>query len=126
MLWYNLNSKFDNKQAPTAEATNNILTAVWDSYYAGVNTAVNYGSVNPISYWKTAAENLQHCGYYITPETFAVTVNPEKFVLDGVYADGVVGVGMALNVNGVSPMDDATAIQGIPMLIYLDSSLVEE
>lgn len=124
-MWYNLNSKWTNKSTPASDATDNVMVAIWDSYYAGVNTAVSYSSISPISYWNTAAENLQHCGYYITPETFAVTVNPEKFVLNGVYGDGVVGVGMQANVNGESPML-STAVQCTPMLIYLDSSLVEE
>lgn len=122
--WYNFKGDFGNKKAPTADETNNVLTAVWDSYYTGVGIAANYGSVNPISYWNNTTDKLQHCGYYITPETLAVTVNPEKFVVDGVYADGVVGVGMQANVNGVSPMD-GTAIQVMPLLIYLDATLVE-
>lgn len=125
MTWYNLGSKFLNKGVPTAGDDNNILTAVWENYYTAIETGTNYGSVNPISYWNNTEDKLAHCGYYITPGTLAVTVNPEKFVLDGVYADGVVGVGMQANVGNVSPMD-STAVQVMPLLIYFDSSLVEE
>ncbi len=126
--WYNFRSNFAEGNLK-AGVENSIMLSIWDTYYATVGGNSNYSSCNPIAYWTNYAKgNLVHTACYVTPETFAITVNPEKFVMNGVYGDGVLAVTMNACKDGADPINskDPVPQQVKPLLIYLDSSLVAE
>lgn len=126
--WKNFRSNFNEKNL-AAGVDNCLLLSIWDTYYGAVNVTPNYSSCNPLSYWANYKNGqLGYVACYVTPETFAITVNPEKFVKDGVYGDGVLSGVMHACKDGADPINskDPVPQQVVPMLIFLDSSLIEE
>ena len=116
--WYNLNSNL----AEQTPAKSSCLTKVWDAYYAAVGKSVNYSGISPISWYgdqNGTKGNLDKCAVYVTPETFAVTVNPGKFVFDGVPGDGVLIGTMQCNVDGIDPVNKGGS-EVFPLIIWLD------
>ena len=101
------------------------MVPIWDAYYA--DAEVNYSSSNPINWWGNKTEDkLAKTACYVTPETFAITVNPEKFVKNGVYGDGLLMVTMAACQGGADPIDKDSPAQSVrPLILFFDSSLVE-
>ena len=116
--WYNLNSNL----AEQTPAKSSCLTKVWDAYYTAVNKTINYGGISPISWYgdKNGTKgNLDKCAVYITPETFAVTVNPGKFVFDEVPGDGVLVATIQCAENGTDPVNKGGK-EVFPVIVWLD------
>ena len=134
IAWFNFRSEFTegtlNKDLDPAKYNyeESLLASMWNVYYEAVGTPVNYGACNPIAYWQNYAKNnLGHTPMYIAPENFAITVNPEKFVLDGKYADGYLTATMAACQGGADPINSTDPVpQRVrPLIFFFDSSLVE-
>ena len=116
--WYNLNSNL----AEQTPAKSSCLTMVWDEYYAAFGKSANYSGISPISWYgdnNGTKGNLDKCAVYVTPETFSVTVNPGKFVFDGVAGDGVLVGTMHCNENGTDPVNTGGK-EVFPLIIWLD------
>lgn len=115
--WYNLNSNL--KQETPAKGS--CLVSVWEAYFSALGKDNNTGAISPISWYgdsNGAKGNTDKCAMFITPETFAITVNPGKFVFDGEPGDGVMIGTMQCNVDGIDPVSKGSEI--FPLIIWLD------
>ena len=116
--WYNLNSNL--KQETPAKGS--CLVSVWEAYFSAFGKANNTAAISPISWYgdsNGAKGNTDKCAMFVTPETFAITVNPGKFVFDGEPGDGVMVGTMQCNVDGIDPVNKAGA-EVFPLIIWLD------
>jgi len=116
--WYNINSNL--KQETPAKGS--CLVSVWDAYFSAFNKASNYSAISPISWYGDSngtKGNTDKCAMFITPETFAITVNPGKFVFDGEPGDGVMIATMQCNVDNIDPVNKGGA-EIFPLIIWLD------
>lgn len=115
--WYNLNSNL--KQETPAKGS--CLVSVWEAYFSALGKDNNTGAISPISWYGDSngtKGNTDKCAMFITPETFAITVNPGKFVFDGEPGDGVMIGTMQCNVDGIDPVSKGSEI--FPLIIWLD------
>lgn len=113
--YYNINgpdSHKDGRPQTTSTTVVPFLKNMWDKYKndnGGLPT-VNHGSKAPLSYYlnyagytgKAGTNDPQNALAYIDPVTFAVIVNPNKWILDGAYANGVLSGQMIFQINGVA------------------------
>ena len=116
--WYNLNSNL--KQETPAKGS--CLVSVWEAYFSAFGKANNTSAISPISWYgdsNGAKGNTDKCAMFVTPETFAITVNPGKFVFDGEPGDGVMVATMQCNVDGIDPVNKGGA-EIFPLIIWLD------
>lgn len=116
--WYNLNSNLTEGQV----AKSSCLVSVWEAYFSALGKSNNTAAISPISWYGDSngtKGNTDKCAMYVTPETFAVTVNPGKFVFDGVPGDGVMIGTMQCNVDGIDPVNKGGA-EIFPLIIWLD------
>ena len=116
--WYNLNSTF----VEGAPNKSDYVAAIWNAYFSAFGKANNTAAISPISWYgdsNGAKGNTDKCAMFVTPETFAVTVNPGKFVYNDVPGDGVLVGTMQCNVDGIDPVNKAGA-EVFPLIIWLD------
>ena len=116
--WYNLNSTFTEGLPTKSE----FVSSVWEAYFSALGKTNNTGAISPISWYGDSngtKGNTDKCAMFITPETFAITVNPGKFVYDGKPADGVLVGTMQCNVDGIDPVNKGGA-EVFPLIIWLD------
>lgn len=129
--WFNFKTDFveSNLKAGVAEE-NNMMYSIWKTYFGDAfDESTSFSKCAPISYWQNKTEEkLANCACYVTPETFAITVNPEKFVLNGVYGDGLLMATMNACSGGADPTTskDPVPQQVRPIILWLDSSLIAE
>ena len=116
--WYNLNSTF----AEGAPNKSDYVAAIWNAYFSAFGKANNTAAISPISWYgdsNGAKGNTDKCAMFVTPETFAITVNPGKFVYNDVPGDGVLVGTMHCNVNNIDPVNKA-GVEVFPLIIWLD------
>lgn len=130
--WFNFRSEFTegnlSKETSKYNHETSLLVPIWTSYYGDkYDPEKSLGACNPISWWANKTEEkLANAACYVTPETFAITVNPEKFVKNGVYGDGLLMVTMAACKDGLDPLVKENSPQTVrPLILFFDSSLVE-
>ena len=117
-MWFNLNSNL----AENTPAKGSCLTKIWEDYFAAFGKASNVSAISPISWYgdKNGEKgNVDKCAHYVTPGTFAVTVNPGKYVFDGVAGDGVVVGTMQCNENNTDPVN-VSGKEVFPLIVWLD------
>ena len=116
--WYNLNSNL--KQETPAKGS--CLVSVWEAYFSALGKSNNTAAISPISWYGDSngtKGNTDKCAMFITPETFAITVNPGKFVFDGEPGDGVMIGTIQCNVDNIDPVNKGGA-EIFPLIIWLD------
>lgn len=104
-------------------ATDTFLYAPWYKYYSSLNKAVNTGANSPMSWYGDSNGDrgwLGLCAAYVNPGDLKLVVNPDKYVDDYGYADGVVIGTMQYNVNNNNPVTTGTEV--FPIMIWLDPS----
>lgn len=132
---YNTNICFYNLYGP-AEHTNDkrlnqdrngFLKTVWDKYYKAINQSANYGVRYPMTYWDNVAKNqLPYTGGYFRPEDLSLVINPEKFVDDYGYANGVMTMITKFNSDGLNPnTTTANTTQVTRLIVWFDPDYTE-
>ncbi len=130
--WFNFRSEFTegnlSKDTSKHNHETSLLVPIWTSYYGDkYDPEKSLGACNPMSWWANQTdEKLAKTACYVTPETFAITVNPEKFVKNGEYGDGLLMATMAACQDGLDPLVTNNSPQRVrPLIFFFDSSLVE-
>ena len=105
-------------------ATNTFLYSPWYKYYNALNKSVNTVACSPVSYYgdkngERGTLGLTAC--YLQPGDLKMIINPEKFVDDYGYADGVMVGTMQYNLNNVDPVNTG-GTEVFPIIVWLDPS----
>ena len=126
--WYNVNGPVQHKDGAINKDKTTFLKCVWDKYYTAIGSASNYGAWNPVSWWLNKDNGrIPYTGAYIDgANNLQLVVNPDRFVDDYGYGDGVMSCICVFALNGKSPLDAASSpIQVVPIFIWLDPSYNE-
>ena len=126
--WFNVNGPAQQKDGAINKDKTTFLKCVWDKYFTAIGTASNYGAWNPVSWWLNKDNGrVPYTGAYIDgANNLQVVVNPDKFVDDYGYGDGVMSCICVFALNGNSPLvATSSPIQVVPMFIWLDPSYNE-
>lgn len=109
--YYNVGGPASHKDGTLAKGTTNdvpsdpdmMLAKIWSNYYTAIRVSPNYGSNDPI-YWFTNNLNNRtpNSPLYLEPTDagFNAVVNPEKWYIDGEYANGIFTGQMTYVTNG--------------------------
>lgn len=108
------------------------IKTAWDKYYAARGTAVNYGAANPLSYYQNETNGLLNAtGGYVngnidSPDNLKMIINPEKFVDDYGYADGIMMMTFYFLPQGGNPWSITTnRIQVNRLIVWFDPNYTE-
>lgn len=96
---------------------NTFMRGLWDNYAAGRGISPNYGSRDPLSYYGNV-NNVTQAMAYVDPATFEVVVNPNKWIVDGEPANGVMSGQTTFGTDGKDPQSGA---QMFPIILWFDS-----
>ena len=104
------------------------LKTVWNKYYNSINQPPNYGVRYPMTYWDNYDKNqLSFTGGYFEPESLRFVVNPEKFVDEYGYANGIMTMITKFNTDGVNPNTTTTnTYQTTRLIIWFDPDYTGE
>ena len=101
--------------------TSNFLNTLWTKFGEDSGRGVNTGSRNAISYYSNIDKNKNTLSYaigYVDPTNgLALKLNPNKWVLDGEYPNGVFTGQMTFDKNGIDPQKGS---QVFPLIIWFD------
>ena len=102
------------------------LKNVWERYFSAVGKTYNKGSRSPMSYWDNYANSwLDLAAGYVNKDDLRVVINPEKFVDQYGYADGVLHMIMKQSLTGESPHNDTKNQEVTPIVILFDPDYTE-
>ncbi|WP_017258507.1 surface glycan-binding family protein [Pedobacter arcticus] len=96
---------------------NSFLRGLWDNYAAGRGISPNYGSRDPLSYYGNVNSVTQAMAY-VDAATFEVVVNPNKWIVDGEPANGVMSGQITFGTDGKDPQSGG---QLFPIILWFDS-----
>jgi len=95
--------------------------SLWTKFGEDSGRGVNTGSRNAISYYSNIDKNKNTLSYaigYVDPTNgLALKLNPNKWVLDGEYPNGVFTGQMTFDKNGIDPQKGS---QVFPLIIWFD------
>lgn len=101
-------------------AVGSLMNNLWNKYGESINKAPNYGSKDPISYYSNES-NLNNALLYVDGENHQIVINPNKWIHDGVFANGIFSGQITFVTDGdVSKVNNGTQI--FPILIWFDSN----
>lgn len=132
---YYTNICFYNLYGP-AEHTNDkrlnqdnsgFLKTVWNKYYSSINQPANYGVRYPMTYWDNVDKNqLSYTGGYFRAEDLRLVINPEKFVDEYGYANGIMTMIAKFNPNGLNPnTTTVNTSQVTRLIVWFDPDYTE-
>ena len=101
----------------------NFLKALWTTWGEESGRGVNLGARGAISYWEnTKNKNTLNAavGYVDPANNFAMKLNPNKWVLNGEYPDGIFTGQMTFDKTGKDP---AGGSQVFPLIIWFDPNI---
>lgn len=101
----------------------NFLKALWTKHGEDSGRGVNLGSRRAISYYENikGLNTLEYAIGYVDPTNgLAVKLNPNKWVLDGEYPDGIFTGQMTFDKTGIDPKDGS---QVFPLIIWFDPNI---
>lgn len=101
--------------------TSNFLNTLWTKFGEDSGRGVNTGSRNAISYYANIEKNKNTLSYaigYVDPTNgLALKLNPNKWVLDGEYPNGIFTGQMTFDKTGADPQKGS---QVFPLIIWFD------
>lgn len=123
--YYNINGPKQHKSGqPSATATDNFMSILWQAYYASIGVAApNYGQKWPLSYYDniTKATGLSApLAYVDNANGCAVKVNPNKWLDDNGYANGVM-IGQITFVKDGNEANVSSGKQMFPIALWFDT-----
>lgn len=99
----------------------NFLKSLWTKFGEDSGRGVNTGSRNAISYYSNTEKSKNTLSYalgYVDPTNgLALKLNPNKWVLDGEYPDGIFSGQMTFDKTGADPQKGS---QVFPLMIWFD------
>lgn len=106
---------------------NGFLKIVWNKYYNSINQPANYGVRYPMTYWDNADKNqLSYTGGYFRAEDLRLVINPEKFVDEYGYANGIMTMITKFNSDGLNPnTTTANTSQVTRLIVWFDPEYTE-
>ena len=127
--WYNLNGPSEHKEGRIngTQGMSTFLGTVWNQYYSAIGETPTAKS-NPMSWWYNYSNGrISLTGAYIDGENgLRLVVNPERFVDDYGYGDGIVDAICRFALNGLDPNSDTSGYcEAVPLLIWLDPTYEE-
>lgn len=99
------------------------MKALWTTWGEESERGVNLGARGAISYWEnTKNKNTLNAavGYVDPANNFAMKLNPNKWVLNGEYPDGIFTGQMTFDKTGKDP---AGGSQVFPLIIWFDPNI---
>lgn len=117
--YYNINGPESHVTGQLkAGVTNTFIYQMWASYYG--DAAVNAGARKPVSYYDNTTSLNEALCYVNANNKCAVTVNPNKWMHDGEYANGVFIGQMTFTTDGKSA-SVAKGSQVFPIAIWFSN-----
>lgn len=119
--YYNINGPAEHKNGQPGGGNNTFMFSVWKAYYESIGLAsVNTGQKWPLSYYENTARLASPLGYVDATNNCAVKINPNKWVNDYGYANGVM-IGQITFVTNGNPSGVSNGSQMFPIAIWFDT-----
>lgn len=114
--YYNIRGRHTNGQP---NVSGSLLQTLWDAYAGGPGMG-NYGSKDPVSYYSNETDLSRALTY--ADRDHSVVVNPNKWVVDGEYANGAMIGQMTFTTDGNTAYlnDSKNPNQVFPLFIWFD------
>lgn len=128
IFFYRIAGPAQHKDGRPGDGKDTFLYGIWEKYFSARNILTNTGSCSPVSYQADKnGENgrLGLLACYIDPQTLAMVVNPDKFLDDYGYANGIISGTMQYNFNNIDPVNIG-GTECVPIIIWLDPDYNKE
>ena len=87
--FHNLEGPATHKSGKISDTNTDLfIYKAWENYYTSRGLSVNPGSNDPVYQYKNQAY-LDKPLLYLDPDSYKITVNPDKWIYDGEYANGI-------------------------------------
>lgn len=118
--YYNINGPVEHINGQPG-GNNTFMFSVWKAYYESIGLAsVNTGQKWPLSYYDNPGRLASALGYVDATNNCAVKVNPNKWLNDYGYANGVM-IGQITFVTNGNPSGVSSGSQMFPIAIWFDT-----
>lgn len=99
---------------------NSFMQKLWNNYAESINGTPNYGSRAPLSYYDNKSKNtLTQALAYVDASTLELVVNPNKWIVDGEPANGVMIGQITFETNGADPQTSTGQL--FPIVLWFDT-----
>lgn len=109
-----------HKNGAPGAAGGSFLASLWENYFTQKGTTPNFGSKDPVSFIRNESNLNLPLGYVDNQNGFSVVVNPEKWIVDGEYANGVFFGQMTYTTKSEGNVDGSKR-QIFPVAIWFDT-----
>lgn len=103
------------------DKVDSFLQSLWDKYKEDSGRSSNYGARYPMSYYGNVEKGIntldKALAYVDKDNNLVVKINPNKWVQNGEYANGIVSGQMTFDLTGKDP---ASGSQIFPLMIWFD------
>lgn len=107
------------KGAPNA-TEGSFLATLWENYFTLKGTTPNFGSKDPVSFFRNESNLNLPLGYVDNQNGLSIVVNPEKWIADGEYANGLFFGQMTYATKSEGNVDGSKR-QIFPVVIWFDT-----
>ena len=118
--YWNLGGPESHVSGAMDKVSGGFLQKVCDVFYASIDKGSNYKSRDPFSYYGRP-DNMTNKFAYINAGTLSLYIAPEKWKIDGEYADGIFTGQITMLNTGSDPVDAASPYRIFPLFVWFDT-----
>lgn len=119
--YYNINGPAEHKNGQPGGGNDTFMYSLWKAYYESIGVAsVNTGQKWPLSYYDNTSRLAAPLGYVDATNNCAVKINPNKWLNEYGYANGVM-IGQMTFVTDGNSGGVSSGSQMFPLAIWFDT-----